>query len=109
MALGAAIGLSIGLGWSAIFGPATDGPPSLLLSFIVYSSGFTLTGVLVGFFEKVPPATGALLGLVILSVMAVIVGPKDGWIVLWLFAFGGSGLFWGFVIGAIYFAFVARR
>ena len=103
-----ALGLLVGLAWAAVFGPFTDGPPSLALSFVVYSSGLALTGFVVGWINRAPAGIGALAGVGILVVWAIVVGPKDGWIVIWLVAFGGSGLIWGTIIGCIWLG-IRRR
>ena len=97
-----ALGFVVGLAWAAIFGAFTDGPPSLTLSFIVYSTGFALTGFVVGWSNRAPAGIGALAGAGILVAWAVMFGPKDGWIIIWLVSFGGSGLIWGTIIGCIW-------
>lgn len=105
--IGASIGLLAGVFWAAVIGPHTDGPPSLTLSFIVYSTGFALTGFVVAVSNRFSPIVGAIAGLGILSLWAIVVGPKDGWLVLWLIVFGGSGALWGALIGLVWL--VIRR
>jgi hypothetical protein len=106
--LGIAVGLVVGLAWTALFGPLTDGPPSLKLSLSVYTIGFSIAGAIVGAVRKFPEVVGLAAGSLTLSVVAVIVGPKDGWIVMWVMMFGGSGLLCGAVIGALYRLVKAR-
>src|SRR5262249_40033816 len=100
--IGAVIGLGVGIFWAITFGPLTDGPPSIKLSFLVYSTGFTITGLVVGAIRRLPLLVGIVTGSLVLSYWAIILGPKDAWGVLWVMVFGGSGLFWGFFIGCIY-------
>jgi hypothetical protein len=99
--LGSCIGLSIGIIWTLIFGPLTDGPPSIRLSFLMYTTGFAATGFVVGIVQRSPVLVGAIAGSVIMSTWVYIVGPHDGWIVMWMIFIGGSGLVWGSVIGMI--------
>jgi hypothetical protein len=99
---GAMIGLVVAAGWTAVFGPLTEGPPSVWLSLVVYTIGFATTGTVVGAVGRFPELTGLSAGFLILAVLAVIVGPKDGWIVIWVVVFGGSGLLWGSVIGLLF-------
>ena len=106
--IGAGIGLVVGAAWTAVFGPLTDGPPSVWLSLAVYTSGFGVTGALVGAVRRSPELVGLSAGFLTLAVLAVIVGPKDGWLMLWVLVFGGSGLIWGAVIGVL-FRFLGRR
>jgi hypothetical protein len=104
---GITIGLVVGVAWAA-FGPLTDGPPSLWLSLAVYATGFAVTGGVVGAVGRFPELVGLSAGFLALTVLAVIVGPKDGWVVLWVLAFGGSGLLWGPVIGLLFRLFRPR-
>jgi len=105
----AVIGAACGLFWTAVFGPFTAGPPSLMLSALVYTSGFALTGVAVGLAKSSALFVGPLSGMLILSAWAIIVGPRDGWLLLWLVIFGGSGLIWGFVIGGLGMLVIRRH
>ena len=100
--LGAGIGLAVGIFWTFVFGPVTDGPPSIGLSLLVYSTGFTTTGLAVGAIQRLPILVGIVTGTVVLSWWALAIGPQDSWMVLWLIVFGGSGLFWGGIIGCIF-------
>ncbi len=77
------------------------------LSFLVYTTGFTFTGFVVGAIQRLPALVGTATGLLALSTWALIVGPKDGWMVLWVTIFGGSGLFWNVLIGC--FFWIAHR
>jgi hypothetical protein len=99
---GATIGLLVAVVWTAFVGPLTDGPPSIALSFIVYAIGFTVTGALIGARQQRPELTGLEAGLAILFILALIVGPKDGWIVIWVSIFGLSGVICGPTIGMIF-------
>jgi len=100
--VGTTIGLFAGLLWTLLFGPMTDGPPSIELSLLVYTSGFAFTGFTVGVIRIFPVPFGTTIGFLSLSTWAIIVGPKDGWVGLWIMLFGGSGLVWGATIGGIY-------
>lgn len=100
--LGTTIGLFVGILWALFFGPVTDGPPAIGLSLIVYTTGFAFTGLVVGMIQILPVLTGTMFGFLSLSTWAFIVGPKDGWMGLWITIFGGSGLVWGALIGGIY-------
>jgi hypothetical protein len=116
MLLGACIGLIVGIFWAMIFGPLTDGPPSIKLSFLIYTTSFAATGIIVGAFQRKPVLVGNIAGLLILSTWAVACnvgdsccgGPwsLDPWVVIWLIALGGSGLFWGGVIGTIFWCLI---
>jgi hypothetical protein len=97
--LGGGIGLVVGVFWTIVFGPLTDGPPSIALSFVMYTTGFCVTGLAVGAIQRYSILVGALIGLLAMAAWTLIVGPRDGWITLWLMVFGISGIFWGAVIG----------
>src|SRR5262249_26041437 len=99
---GIAVGLVVGLAWTVLIGPLTEGPPSLRLSLAVYTIGFSIVGAIVGAVRRFPEMVGFAAGLVTLTLLAVIVGPKDGWIILWVMVFGGSGLLCGAMIGLLY-------
>jgi hypothetical protein len=106
--IGATIGLTIGAAWTAVFGPLTDGPPSLWLSLAVYTIGFAVTGAVVDIVRRFPELVGLSSGSLTLAVLAVLVGPKNGWIVLWVFVFGGAGLLWGTILGVLFRFFRPR-
>src|SRR5262245_43303634 len=76
---GTTIGLVVGVAWTAVFGPLTDGPPSVWLSLVVYTTGFAITGAVIGTVGRFPELVGLSVGFFTLAVLAVIVGPKDGW------------------------------
>ena len=103
IAVGGVIGLVVGSIWTAIVGPFTDGPPSIALSFAVYALSLTLTGVTVGAVQRVPALVGLGTGVFLLLCAAFIVGPSDGWIMIWLIIFGGSGFLCGPLIGGVYY------
>jgi hypothetical protein len=60
-----------------------------------------MAGALVGLKRRLPELWGAVGGLLAMSLVALVVGPKDGWMVLWLVFYGGSGAIGGLVTGAI--------
>lgn len=101
---GIAVGLAVSVCWTALIGPLTDGPPSLMLSLTVYAIGFTITGAIVGAIRRVPGIVGFIAGSLTLTAIAIIVGPKDGWLLLWIMVFGGSGYLCGAVIGGLWYA-----
>ena len=102
--LGAGIGIVVGLLWSATFGPLTDGPPSLALSFLMYTTGYTITGFFVGLVRRLPALTGGIAGLVTLCIWVSVVGPDDlMWLPLWYLFEGGSGLVCGIMIGGLFY------
>lgn len=49
---GALTGLLVSAAWTGLVGPATEGPPSLLLSFTVYATGFTITGAVIAVIRR---------------------------------------------------------
>ncbi|MFO7905587.1 MAG: hypothetical protein ACQESR_24460 [Planctomycetota bacterium] len=105
--LGSGVGLCVGILWTMVFGPLTAGPPSMCLSFLVYTTSFTFTGFVVGTMQRLPLLVGAVTGFLTLLMWALIVGPKDGWMALWVIMFGGSGLFCGILIGCLFW--ITRR
>jgi hypothetical protein len=96
---GLALGLVVGVAWTAVIGPLTDGPPSVWLSLAVYATGLAITGAVVGAVRRFPEVVGLSTGFLTLAVLAGIVAPGGGWGLLWLVVFGGSGLLCGPVIG----------
>lgn len=105
---GGAAGMIVGSVWTALIGPLTDGPPSIGLSFVVYTTTLTCTGLVVGAVQRLPALIGLGMGWLTLSIAAIIVGPKDGWMLLWLMVFGGSGVICGPMVGGL-FLFLRRR
>ena len=103
----AVFGVVCGGVWTALFGAAEDGPASIPLAAVVYVSGFAITGFVVGFTRRF--ASGPWTGVIVLATWAFAVGPKDPWVVLWLFMFGGSGLLWGFVIASFWRRFLNEQ
>lgn len=101
--IGASIGFVLGSVWAALIGPITDGPPSLNLSLFIYTGAFTLTGAVVGAIQRLPGLIGPTVGTVIFSVLAIIIGPKDGWLMIWMMVFGFSGMIGGCVIGIVFY------
>ena len=97
-----ALGAIVGGIWTVFLGPLTDGPPSVGLSLAMYVSGLAATGLLVGAVRGLPVLVG-LNAVLILGLLAPIVGPWDTWIVIWIAAFGGSGLVCGPIVGALYY------
>jgi hypothetical protein len=89
--LGSIIGLIIGAIWS----PSDD------LSFPIYAICFAITGAAVGAVGRSHELVGLAVGFITFSVLAVIVGPKDGWLIIWVVAFGAFGLISGTIVGAI--------
>ena len=102
MLLGTGIGLGVGVVWTMIFGPVFDGPPSITLTALVSITGLSFTGFAVGLFPKNTFMIGSIAGGLSMSTLAFIVGPRDGWIVIWLFLYGGSGIFCGCIIAGVY-------
>jgi hypothetical protein len=100
--IGATIGFLISACWTALIGPLTDGPPSIVLSFFVYALGLTAAGAVVGAVHRLPELVGLTAAFVALSSLALVVGPPDGWMVVWLIVFGGSGCLCGPVIGVLF-------
>ena len=97
--LGTVIGFAVGVSWSVIFGPLSAG---IAVSALVYITGFTFTGLIVGAVRRFAPLVGATVGLVSLVLWAILVGPADAWFLLWVIVFGGSGVFCGCIIGVIF-------
>jgi hypothetical protein len=100
---GVAVGLAVGVAWAVVIGPATDGPPSILHSLVIYTTGCAITGAIVGAVRRLPVTVGFTAGVLTLTAIAIIVGLWDGWIVLWVEILGGSGLLCGAVIGGVYY------
>lgn len=104
LARGAIIGLAVGIVWSFLLKPFTDELGSLGFSFFLCTAGLTLAGTVVGMIRRLPGCVGTVLGGVCLSVVAIIVGPKDGWIVPWIMVFGIAGSVGGSIIGGIFYS-----
>lgn len=123
---GVAIGLVLGSAWAAFIGHQTEGPSSVWLLFGVFATGFAMTGAVVGVVRPLPELVGLGAGCLCLVVQALcfetevdldrllrwngpmtvgeclrIVAGVD-WNLDRLLLFGGSGLFWGAVIGALH-------
>ena len=99
---GAGIGVCVGVAWTAVIGPLTDGPPSIWLSLAVYAVGLATTGAVIGAVRHYPELIGMAAGFSTLAVLAVVVGPSDPWAILWLLFFGATGLLLGPIIGVLY-------
>lgn len=99
---GACIGTGLGLVWTAVFSLLTNSQQAIGFSPLVFISGFTLTGTVIGLVQRLPMLIGPFVGTLVLTAWALAVGSSDGWIVIWVIMFGGSGLFWGFVIGLFF-------
>src|SRR5262249_6192142 len=102
------VGGAVGVAWGLIFGPWTDGPPSLALSLLVYTSGFAVVGLVLGYVRRPSGSLGAKAGLLTPSAWALVVAPKDRWMSAWLIVLGGSGFMIGFVFGLLV-TFIRRR
>jgi hypothetical protein len=108
MVLCAIIGLAVGIIWSYLLGPLTDELASRAFSFSLCTGGLTITGIVVGGIRRFPGCVGAIVGGLSLTIFTIIVGPKDGWIVLWIMILGTAGLLGGSIIGGIFCMFRRR-
>ena len=73
MLVGAMIGFVLGSNSPALLGPITDGPPPLSFSFFIYIGAFTFIGAVVGAIRWLPGLIGPIVGIIILSVLAIII------------------------------------
>jgi hypothetical protein len=96
------MGALFGALWASIIAPLTDGPPSILTSYAIYIGSFAFAGLTVGFVQWYPEIIAIAAAEFMLTVTTFAGGPNDGWIVLWLCAFDGSGLLWAPIIGLIF-------
>jgi hypothetical protein len=100
--LGSGIGLAVGVLWTIVFDQSTGGAGSLRRLFLVFTTGLTITGLAVGTIQRLPLFVGAVIGLLAMSAWALVVGPRDGWIIVVLFFWGVSGLVCGLLIGCLF-------
>jgi hypothetical protein len=102
ISLGGSIGMGVGFLWAILFGPSIDGPPSQNMSLIVFMTGFTATGTLVGLIKKYALFFGTFFGFLSMCIWAIVLLWNDPWVIIALIILGGSGLFCGSIIGAVF-------
>ena len=123
---GVAIGLVVGVAWTACLGHVSDESGPRWESLVVFTIGFTITGAVVGAVREYPKLVGLGVGFLTLLLLEWKVKPDYGnfptflWLrhlelQEWLYVFtgfnwdpnrfvifGGSGLLWGTILGAIH-------
>ena len=100
--VGTVLGLVAGLASSLFFSEALEGVPPRGYVFLFFTSTFLFAGFAVGLLKVLPPLIGCVTGLIVMVVFVMVLGPKNGWIGLWVFLFGGSGMVGGSCIGIAY-------
>jgi hypothetical protein len=122
---GIAIGLVIGVAWTAFIAHLTDGPDSVWLALPIFTIGFAFAGAVAAVVRYSPELVGLCTAFLIVVLLADIVRP-DVYLdqllrwnhplssseclsivvgvhcdLTWLVVFGGSSFLWGPVIGGI--------
>jgi hypothetical protein len=129
---GVAVGLVLGVAWTAFFGHLSDEWCPGWLDLAIYVTGLAVAGAVVGAVERFPELVGAVVGFFALAVLAGMGKPdvyyvshlrldrdtKLGEFLAVLFdhavscrflLFSGSGLLWGAILGVIHRCFRSTR
>ena len=96
---GIALGMLAGIPASAFLSTDADLRGARLWFFLLFLLGFAAVGGIVGAVGKFPELVGLAAGAVIFTTLAVILGPMDGWMCMYIMFLGGAGVFHGVVIG----------
>jgi hypothetical protein len=98
------VGFAVGACWILLIRWRPNGDPSSEFSLPAFATALALTGLVVGAVRRAPLIVGLVAGVVFPSIWALFDGPKDGWMLVWLFFYGSFGLICGAITGVLFYA-----
>jgi hypothetical protein len=78
-----------------------NGAGASQLSLAAYTAGMTVAGAAIGSLRSYPELHGIVAGVAAMSVAAVVEGPWDGWLVVWVLFGGLVGVMAGALTGLL--------
>ena len=98
---GGAIGVLIGFAWTIFWTQILGFRNAQHVHLLCFTFGFMATGLIAVAVRRLPILVGLAAGALVMGIMAVIIGPRDGWIVVAVIVYGCSGAICGPLIGAL--------